>query len=254
MSSFGLKLIAMVSMLVDHLGILLYARRRIGYDTYLLMRTLGRFAFPIYCFLLAEGFRHLRRDSRRLRDHVLLLLLLAAVSELLFDRLFDGSWIDPSYQNVIFTLLIAFCGLRLAEDFRDRPLPRIGVCLLCMAAAWHISSDYRAAGVLLVFLCDWYLNDPKERDFPLRTMGILGVMVLYYSFLIWAQSGFGGPAAFWRSLSGGWTYALPHLLLVPLLASYSGRLGPRVPVLHRCYQWYYPAHLALLCGLAVLLG
>ena len=137
---------------------------------------------------------------------------------------------------MIFTLLIAFCGLRLAEDFRDRPLPRIGVCLLCMAAAWHLNSDYRAAGVLLVFLCDWYLNVPSDWDFPLRTMGLLGVMILYYSLLVWVSSGFGGPAAFWSSLSGGWIYTLPHLLLVPLLTSYRGRLGPRVPALHRCYQ------------------
>jgi hypothetical protein len=51
----------------------------------------------------------------------------------------------------------------------------------------------------------------------------------------------------------GW-FLLPHLLLVPLLASYQGRLGYRSRVLHRCYQWFYPAHLAALGLISALLG
>lgn len=254
MTAFLLKLIAVISMLIDHSGIVLYHSGVIAWDPYLVMRVLGRFAFPIYAFLLAEGFRHLRGDSERLRKHALLLLVLAALSEVPFDWMSHGVLRYPESQNVIFTLLFGFLGLWFSEAYRDRSLLRGGIWLLAVSLGYFVCTDYGAAGVLLVFLSSLYLERMERWSVGLRLLGVFGVIVGYYAFYIWSHAGFGGPAAVWSYLVPMRRYAYPHLLLVPVLAAYDGKRGPKIPFLHRCYQWFYPAHLAVLCGIGYLLG
>ena len=253
MTAFALKLIAVISMLIDHTGILLNDHGLIRWDFYILMRTLGRFAFPIYAFLLAEGYRHLREDGERVKKHVLLLLVLAAFSEIPFDWL-DHSVIHyPENQSVIFTLLFGFLGLWASDVFRGRPLFRGLVWLPAMALAAFINTDYGPSGVLLVLVSSVYLERCETWDYGQRLLGVLAVMAVYYGFYMWAGSGFGSPAAVWNRLLAKNVYHIPHLLLVPVLAAYTGEPGLRNRVLHRCFQWFYPAHLAVLCGIGLLL-
>ena len=252
MTTFSLKLAAMVCMLIDHTAILLLAKGLVDRETYILMRTIGRFAFPIYCFLLAEGFRRLRGEPDRLRRHLALLVLLALVSEPFFDYFDHGSVYYPAGQSVIFTLLLGFGGLWLAESYRDRPLLRMGVLAMTATLGYYIASDYRVAGVALVFLCFFYLERFEAWGPGGRLLGMLGVVGFYYLFYCWVAGGFGGPAAIWDRLQRMGVYGIPHLILIPILATYRGKLGYRNRVLHRCYQWFYPAHLAVLAGIAFL--
>ena len=254
MTAFYLKLLAVISMLIDHTGIVLYDHKVIAWDPYLMMRVLGRFAFPIYAFLLAEGFRHLRDKPERLRKHTLLLLVLAALSELPFDWMSHGVLRYAESQNVIFTLLFGFLGLWLSDVFRDRPLLRGGVWLLAVSLGWIVSTDYGAAGVLLVFLSAVYLEGVEGRSFGLRLLGSLAVICVYYAFYTWVHVSFGGLDAIWKWLVDMRYYLIPHGLLIPVLAAYDGERGPKIPFLHRCYQWFYPAHLAVLCLIGRLLG
>ena len=104
MTVFALKLMAVLLMLTDHLGIVLYGHRAVSYEIYHWMRTLGRFAFPIYCFLLAEGFRHLRKNPKRLCGHLLLLLALAV---------FSGCWgSEGSASQSVTGISLCFASLR----------------------------------------------------------------------------------------------------------------------------------------------
>ena len=254
MTVFALKLIAVLTMLTDHLGIILRRHELVSYDLYIFLRCVGRFAFPIYTFLLAEGFRHLRRDAGRLRAHALMLLVLTVVSEICFDWFDFQSFSEIRSQSVMFTLSLGFLGLCLAEPYRDRPWIRVGIFLSAAAVAWMLHTDYSCAGVLLVFACAWYLERFGDRSYEQRLAGVLAVIVGYFLFLSWFHAGMGGPAALWKSLEGMRWYAIPHLLLVPLLAAYNGRLGPRNKILHRCYQGFYPVHLAILGTVSWLLG
>ena len=249
MTAFVLKLIAVISMLIDHTGILLHDHGLIGWNLYILMRTLGRFAFPIYAFLVAEGYRHIRENPDRVKKQVLLLVALAALSEIFYDRLGHGAIFFHENQSVIFTLLFGFLGLWLSEAFRDRPLIRLLVWIPPMALAGLIGSDYGPAGVLLVLASSVYLERCETWEFGQRFLGVLAVMGLYYGFYMWASSGFGSPSGALKQFVAMDVYNLPHLLLVPVLAAYRGKRGPRNRVLHRCYQWFYPAHLAVLCGI-----
>ena len=66
------------------------------------MRLVGRVAFPLFAFMIAEGAAH-TRDRRR---YALRLLLLAVISEIPFDLVAGGTWLFPADQNTVFTLLL----------------------------------------------------------------------------------------------------------------------------------------------------
>lgn len=254
MTSFVLKLFAMIFMLVDHIAILLFQHGNIDPDLYTLMRTLGRFAFPAYAFLLAEGFRHIKQEPARLRGHATLLLLLTVLSELVFDWFDHGVISYTRSQSVMFTLLLGFAGLWLAESWRGKPWVRAAVFLLAGMTGFMIEANYRLTGVLLIFAFAWYLERFEAWRYGRRLVTMLGVMALYYLLYCWMNANFSSPAAIWEQMRIMGIYGLPHLLLVPILSAYNGKLGFRSRILHRCYQWFYPVHLAILGLIAQLLG
>ena len=103
LSGSTLKLIAIITMLIDHIGAAVIARLLIAgqgsemlYKIYYAMRAVGRVAFPIFCFLLVEGFFY--TGSRK--KYALRLFGFALLSEIPFDLAFSGKILEFGYQNV----------------------------------------------------------------------------------------------------------------------------------------------------------
>ena len=161
-SGAGLKWIAILSMLIDHAAAVLIEQGRWVVEPYrpglvpdILLRLLGRLAFPIFCFLLVEGYLHTRSRAKFLTR----LLLFGLVSELPFDLAFSRRLFDWGAQNVYFTLALGLLAMLLWDritrgDFRGCGwLRRLGA-LLSLAAmaflAWLFKTDYGAYGVLLI--------------------------------------------------------------------------------------------------------
>ena len=100
-----LKIIAMIAMLIDHIGAAVLVRviRSTGdmslYEGYTILRKIGRIAFPIFCFLLVEGFIH----SSDKKKYALRLGIFALLSEVPFDLAFQSKVVGFEYQNVFFT-------------------------------------------------------------------------------------------------------------------------------------------------------
>ncbi len=142
-----LKLIAVVTMLIDHVGVILFPGQMV-------FRYIGRIAFPIYVFLLVEGFFY----TKSLRRYEVRLLIFALLSEIPFDLAFNGAVLEFSYQNAYFTLLLGLLMLHLIKFASEKTNPIYGglylellILVAFVAAAFLVRSDYSGGGVLLIY-------------------------------------------------------------------------------------------------------
>lgn len=173
-----LKWMALLTMLIDHIGAVFLEKGVLdaynqqlpaawSYDTSLflfhadrVLRAIGRISFPIFCFLLVEGFVH---TSNR-RNYALRLFLFACLSEVPFDLCFNGSFLEFSYQNVLFTLLLGFLTLWLMDVARQK-----NPALLLLAAGVGIllgnvlSADYNWKGIVLILILYLFYSYPLEK-------------------------------------------------------------------------------------------
>lgn len=226
----ALKILAAVTMFIDHIGAgliepylnLCCGGLVEGVAKELLqtlnnvdraLRLVGRLAFPVFCFLLVEGFLH-TRDWKRYAGR---LFLFGLISELPFDRLFFGSWFYPERQNVYLTLCIALLVLAGYRRYTFDPMKQYLVILAGCGAAYLIRCDYDVFGILLVVVLYELHQD--------RTVQSLagGLMAGIYSISFWGVSA---------------------LAFIPI-HMYNGRKG-RLNLKYFFY-WFYPVHLAVLC-------
>ena len=171
-----LKLIAVVSMLCDHAAIRLLAYGLIpalyaaGEDAlaerwnqvFWILRSVGRMAFPIYVFLLTEGFCHTRNRSR----YALRLGAFALISEVPFDLLVYGKLWDFQSQNVFFTLFLGVFMLTAVDwisrntDAALAQYRQMAVIVAAALLAWFLRTDYDAAGIMLIAVLFWFRLTP----------------------------------------------------------------------------------------------
>ena len=174
LSGSALKLLAMLTMLVDHIaGVVLVRHSQytlflgpLHFRPYYLMRYIGRLAFPIYCFLLVEGFLH-THDRRR---YALRLALFALLSELPWNLSHGSAWLFAASQNVFFTLLLGFlglCFLERLEQGEDDPVPCAVALLALLISSFLLKADYGSSGFGLI-LCLYLLRD---RPLPQALVG-----------------------------------------------------------------------------------
>lgn len=169
-SGAGLKGVAMICMLLDHSGAvliwpLLQEHRLVQGWTfvYWMVRAVGRMSFPIYCFLLAEGFAR----TKSVQKYLMRLLSCGLISEVPYDMTFSGRMCDWHSQNVLFTIFLGLSALVILKktDFeKENRLhhAKTFTCVLCIAifagTAEICHSDYGAAGVLLI-ICMYHFRE-----------------------------------------------------------------------------------------------
>ena len=145
-STFGLHLLAMGLMLCDHA----WATLPFTPD---LLHVIGRIAFPIFAFLLAEGHVY----TRDVKQYHKRLLILAVVTEIPFNLMCSGSVTYPIHQNVIWTFLLASVCIgfwKQAGENRNAStvLRACGVTLVCYLAGYVLFVDYYGEGILMVLV------------------------------------------------------------------------------------------------------
>lgn len=216
----ALKLIAMLSMVIDHVG-------DIFFPELLWLRAIGRLAMPIFAFFVAEGCAH-TRDKKK---YLLRMGLFALISEIPFDLAFDGR-LGLSHQNIMLTFFLAILALMLYDRLRGGEeragAGRTALGVLAVAAVAVVSlllaADYTVFGVIAVFL--FYA---LRRRHPLVRSGV-GVAFL----------------ALTRTMG---YYAATGLSFIPL-ALYNGKRGRGLKWL---FYAFYPGHLLLLYAIKRLL-
>lgn len=225
-----LKLIAVITMLIDHIGAVVLARLLLAgeggetmYQVYYVMRTIGRMAFPIFCFLLVEGFEH-TRDQKK---YVLRLGIFALISEIPFDLALSSEVFLPSYQNVFFTLffgmltIMAFHAVEEKKEwnFWQRGILLVGAVVAGMGIAWLFRTDYDALGVWCILMLYLFRKN--------RGMQILAGCLAF---------------CWWE---------LPALLAFIPIAFYNGKRGWNIKYI---FYLFYPVHLLILYLVCMGLG
>lgn len=190
---------------------------------WLVMRMLiGRLGFPIFCFLLVEGFEH----THNIGKYALRLLLFAFLSEVPFDLAIYGVPVYMGYQNVFFTLLVGLLVMiayrKAAEKFQEQPFIRMFLYVITLLAGMIVAallkSDYGAIGVVCI-------------------------MILYMFRQNKVHQIIAGCVAFL------WEVTAP-LAFIPI-AFYNRQRGLKIKYL---FYIFYPAHLFILYLIARLLG
>ncbi|WOO35628.1 TraX family protein [Anaerocolumna sp. AGMB13020] len=163
-----LKLIAIFVMLIDHIAATVISNILVSvnffmmgsaasqdtyYQTmstvYFIMRWIGRLGFPLFCFLLVEGFIHTRSKMK----YVIRLALFCLISEIPFDLAFTGRAFYTGYQNVFFTLLIGFivmCGFQaISERLKEKKwVPLLSV--IGVAGGGYIVATVANSGIYML--------------------------------------------------------------------------------------------------------
>ena len=138
----------MITMAIDHIGSPILGN-------YLPFRRIGRFAFPIYTFLLAEGFRHIKGDENRVMKHLSGYILLALVSEAAYDLLEASALTAEAMfesQSVMVTLLLSLLGLMAFDKFRA------AVIIGCTALALRTGGLNGSKGTINLWIPCCYLR------------------------------------------------------------------------------------------------
>lgn len=205
---FTLKMIALITMLIDHIGVVLY-------PDLIILRKIGRISFPIFCFLLVEGFHH----TKDIKRYGIRLFMFAFLSEIPFDLASYGRFFSVESQNIFFTLFLGLCIMWLLEYWKEQELLKVLVIIISMGLAWVLHLDYGAFGILQILV--FYISYKK------RFAQSVCIVLLHLLS--------GNPI----QIYGGFS-VLP-------ICFYNGKRGSSMKYF---FYAFYPVHLLLLYGIA----
>lgn len=244
----ALKTTALVSMLLDHIGMIIVYPMYINacmvdgvemmgelvpdeakrlYMLYTILRIIGRLAFPIFAFMITEGFIH----TQNLKKYILRLFLFAAISEIPYNLAAGRSFLYPYSQNVLWTFLIAVIMIWAAEKYAlkiENTAKRIIVSVLLVLAAAFLSalSDGGFSGMLLIASM-YFFKDDKKKYWLGCAASIIIMSIQFMDIQIFA------------------------LLALVLIEMYNGEKGKGNKYL---FYIFYPAHLLALTLIYLAMG
>ena len=235
MSILMIKIIAVVTMLIDHIGAF---QPFAGWEH---MRMIGRVSFPLYAFMLAQGFLHTRSRWK----YLVRLLVLAILTQPLYTWCFYADAWKWDSLNILFTLsagLGCMWLLQLAKEIAQKRkrawwLICLGLCAACCLGVWSgelLGMDYGWMGIMLM-LCFYVFSNCKWAWIPLLAL---------FSIRYQLTTGAWDEPVYQRGIFAA-------VAIIPLLF-YNGKPGPKpkskwgAAVLKYGFYLFYPAHLAVL--------
>ncbi len=231
-SSFGLHILAMGLMLCDHLWASVLSTQ--GWLTWI-----GRLAFPIFAFMIVEGYFHTSHFKKYLKR----LFIFALLSEIPFNLLYSGIWIYPFHQNVLWTFLVALLCIKGIDSIRKKRKPLVAVVLsallllLCYLAALLLMMDYYGYGVLTVFVFYIFRGDKWW-----QRLGQLAGLIYINVFAI---KGMRVPVTLFGTTIELAQQSLAVLAIIPIWM-YRGKRGPHNRFIQYAFYAFYPLHLLIL--------
>lgn len=215
-----LKFIAIISMLIDHLykvGII---------EKNILFMMIGRLAFPIFAFLIAEGMIHTSNKIKYIRN----IFIFAIISEIPYDIVFFHSPLNIAQQNIMWTFLISAGTIFILEKTNKQSLKTWQPLILTLSIILGgiLRVDYFIFGIILVILF-YFLQKNKDKYlfYILRLTSIMLIFNLSFWFL------------------GDKNQIFSMLAIIPILA-YDGTRGKKSEVIKYTFYIFYPIHLLII--------
>lgn len=162
-STFTLKMIAIVSMLLDHVGAILFPQ-------YIIFRILGRIAFPIFTYTLVEGFMY----THDVKKYMMRLGAMALISEIPFDLAFFGKTVEFGHQNVFFTLFLGILMLYLTLKVPTN-WQRFFVVIAMLVFSDLLNTDYSSMGLLMIF---WFYQFRENKIAKYIGIALINVLCM----------------------------------------------------------------------------
>ena len=236
-TSFMLHMMAMGFMFLDHLWATVIPGNQ-------WLTDVGRLAFPLFAFMLVEGYF----QTRDLKKYVTRLFILALVSQIPFNLITAGRIINPFEQNVIWTFLIGILLIHLNEKAKEKKKTwlHIIVAIVTIGLGFILGSlamaDYYYAGVYII-LVFYFFRGKKWWNY------VGQVVFLTYIYLVLMQG-----LSYEVNLFGS-TYYLAHQGLgifaqIPIWL-YRGKQGPYNKGIKFLYYSFYPVHMLILSLIAI---
>ena len=226
-----LKIIACVTMLIDHFGAAVVPALPIDnmVDVYYVCRIIGRMAFPIYCFLLVEGMRHTRNAGK----YILRLAIGILLAELPVDLLFEGgfSW---AYQSVMVTLTLGAVMVFLMQK-TDKKVLQALIAVPFAVLAELAKCDYGGWGIAMIALF------AIVEQLPLQILLLGALSVLMPSAMV---------------ALGGMSISVQMFSILGMLPIYfySGEKLTDSRAVQWCFYLFYPLHLLILWIILAVIG
>ena len=257
MTGFVLRIIAMATMLLDHIGWNFI-------DNPMLLTWIGRIAFPCYAFLLAEAFFFVFKEKRRLLKYISTLILLAVISEPCYDLLEFWPKVLSSFmeaQSVMITLLLGFLGMSITELLipskreNNEKVNRKQIVVLACAylLIWFTNykmwANFNFVWPLLIIAYYWYLryarNEEKTENKWSRAKRfwvLLGIFMIYLPIYFRVRSGFGNWAAWIQQIINYLPWIGGHALAALILSFSNCKLWYHKKWFKIFYTLFYPVH------------
>lgn len=230
MTAFLLKIIAVITMTIDHVGHILF-------PDILFLRMIGRLAFPIFAFFVAEGaFR-----TKNLNRYTLRMFLFAVVTGLPADFALNGRLTIFSTSNVMWTFAFALLSILLCRklDQQEMTWTFWAMAVPFVMLAEYFNTDYAGMGVVVVLIFYYF------REKPVVKYGLAGALMFYQGISTTMRFQYFEIRYFIQVLA---------ILSFPLLMSYQGEKGKSSKFWQYFFYVYYPLHLLVLGMIATYMG
>jgi hypothetical protein len=214
----ALKAIGAISMIIDHIGAVFLPHM-------IILRAIGRLAFPIFAYQVALGFEKTRNPDK----YILRMLSFAVLSAYPFYSFSMIVSQDPGYQNVLFTFFFALLVLKNLKEKKWVAMIAFGVVPVLLLGFVGITFDYGLYGIACVVV--FYLAKSHLQ----RSMGIFSITVLYLSS---------------RYISAGISIVqvFSNLQLLSVLSVYliDRKFETNVRLPRYFFYLFYPLHMAMI--------
>ena len=234
MSSFAIKLIAIITMFCDHFGDAMLGR-------FSVLNIIGRIAFPLFCFQIVIGYKH----TKNINKYIIRLLLFGIISQIPFS-LFTYSYVGRfDLLNVYFTLAFGLLAVYVL-DVLPKKYKLIGVFLdvILMIIAEFLQTDYGWFGVCLIICIYLFYNDTKtdirknEYSITFFNNNILFTLV-FFSLVVIKFSNYFVEGLYSMAI----TQILGTFFPIVFMFLYNGKKGHSMKYF---FYVFYPLHLLIL--------